>query len=71
MSERFRASQGHLSCVLAVAIVAVFLIPATAGAQAQQAAAGASSCGKSHSLSKSLDFADLHRAQKTLGHKDR
>ena len=27
MSDRFRASQGHLSCVLAVAIVVVFLIP--------------------------------------------
>ena len=71
MSERFRASQGHLNCVLAAAIVAVFLIPATAGAQVQQAAAGASSCGISHSLSKRLDFADLLRAQKTLGHKDR
>ena len=44
MSDRFRASQGHLSCVLAVAIVVVFLIPATAAAQAQQAAAKASSC---------------------------
>ena len=36
---QFRASQGHLSCVLAVVIVVVLLIPATAAAQAQQAAA--------------------------------
>ena len=69
MSDRFRASQGHFGCVLAVAIVVVFLIPATAAAQAQQAAAGASSCGTSHRLS--VDFADLLRAQNTLGHKDR
>ena len=39
MSDRFRASQGHLGCVLTVAIVVMFLIPATA-AHAQQAAAG-------------------------------
>ena len=74
MSDQFRASQGNLSCVLAVAIVVVLLIPATAGAQArqaQQAAAKASSCAGSHTLSKCVDFADLHRAQKTLGHKDR
>ena len=51
-------------------IAVVLLIPAAA-AQAQQAAAGASSCSNSHTLSKSVDFADLHRAQKTLGHKDR
>ena len=47
------------------------LIPATAAAQAQEAAAKASSCAESHTLSKRVDFADLHRAQKTLGHKDR
>ena len=39
MSDRFRASQGHLGCVLAVVIVVVFLILATAAAQAQEAAA--------------------------------
>ena len=71
MSDRFRASQGHLSCVLAVATLFVFLIPATAGVQAQEAAAKGSSCAQSPTLSKSLDFADLHRAQKALGHKDR
>src|SRR5687768_15886744 len=69
MSDRFRASQGPRGCVLTVAIVVMSLIPATA-AHAQQAAAGAS-CSNSPSLSKSLDFADLHRAQKTLGHRDR
>jgi hypothetical protein len=69
MSDRFRASQGHLGCFLTVAIVVMSLIPATA-AHAQQAAAGAS-CAQGPTLSKSLDFADLHRAQKTLGHKDR
>ena len=51
--------------------VFVFLIPATAAAQTQEAAAKASSCKKSHTLSTCVDFADLHRAQKTLGHKDR
>jgi hypothetical protein len=70
MSERYRASQGHLSCVLAVALVVVFLIPATAGAQVPQGAANTSSCAESHILSKRVTFADLHRAQKTLGHKD-
>ena len=67
---QFRTSQGHLSCLPAVVIAVVLLIPAAA-AQAQQAAAGASSCSTSHSLSKSVDFADLLRAQNTLGHKDR
>ncbi len=67
---QFRASQGHLSCLPAVLIAVVLLIPAAA-AQAQQAAAGASSCSTGHSLAKSVDFADLLRAQKTLGHKDR
>ena len=66
---QFRTSQGHLSCLPAVVIAVVLLIPAAA-AQAQQAAAVASSCGTSHSLSKSVDFADLLRAQKILGHKD-
>ena len=70
MSDRFRASQGHLGCVLTVASVVMFLIPAIAAAQAQEAAAQRSSCVKSHTLSKCVDFADLHRAQKTLGHKD-
>jgi hypothetical protein len=71
MSIRFRASQVHRGCVLAVAIVVVSLIPATAAAQAPDDAATRSSCTKSHTLSKRVDFADLHRAQKTLGHKDR
>jgi hypothetical protein len=70
MGNRFRAAQGHLSCVLAGAIV-VFLVPVTAAAQAREDAATRSSCTKSHTLSKRVDFADLHRAQKTLGHKDR
>ena len=71
MSNRSRAPQGYFGCVLAVAIVAMSLIPATAAAQTQEAEAKASSCKKSHTLSKCVDFADLHRAQKTLGHKDR
>ena len=71
MSRRFRASLGHLSCVLAVVIVVVLLIPATAAAQTQEAAAEASSCSKATPCPTSVDFADLHRAQKTLGHKDR
>ena len=70
MTDRFRASQGHLSCLPAVVIAVVLLIPAAA-AQAQQAAAGASLCSNSHNLSKRVDFADLLRAQKILGHKDR
>ena len=57
--------------LLAVVIMVVLLIPATAGAQAQQAAARASTCTKSDTLSKGVDFADLHRAQRILGHKDR
>jgi hypothetical protein len=71
MGNRFRAAQGHLSCVLAGAIVVVFLSPVTAAAQVREDAAARSSCTKSHTLSKRVDFADLHRAQKTLGHKDR
>lgn len=67
---QFPAPQGHLSCLPAVVIAVVLLISA-ATAHAQQTAAGASSCGNSHSLSTSVDFADLLRAQKTLGHKDR
>ena len=71
MSNRFRASLGHRGCVLAVAIVVVFLIPVGAAAQAREDAATRSSCTKSHTLSKRVGFADLHRAQQTLGHKDR
>ena len=71
MSDRFRASPRHLSGLLAVVIVVALLLPATTGAQAQQAAANASSCAESHVLSERVTFADLHRAQKILGHKDR
>ena len=71
MGNRLRASQGHLSCVLAGAIVVVFLVPVTAAAQAREDAATGSSCTKSHTLSTRVDFADLRRAQKTLRHKDR
>ena len=55
----------------AVAITVVSSIPATAGAQAQQAAAKASKCTKSDTLSKGVDFADLQRARRILGYKDR
>jgi hypothetical protein len=51
--------------------VIVLLIPATAAVQAQEAAAKASSCKHSQSLITCVGFADLHRARKTLGHKDR
>ena len=71
MSNRFRASLVHPGCVLAVAIVVAFAFPATAAAQAAEDAATRSSCTRSHTLSTSVDFADLLRAQKTLGHKDR
>jgi hypothetical protein len=71
MGNRFRASLGHRGCVLAVATVVVFLVPVTAAGQVREDAATNSSCTKSHTLSKSVDFADLHRAQKTLGHKYR
>jgi hypothetical protein len=71
MCDRFRASQGYLGWVLAVAIAFMSLIPATSAAQAQQAAAEGAACAQSPTLSKSVDFADLHRAQKILGHKDR
>ena len=57
--------------LLAVVIVVVLLIPATADAQAQQAVARASRCTKSDTLSKGVDFADLHRAQKKHQYKDR
>jgi hypothetical protein len=60
MFDRFRAS-----------IVVVMLFAATTAAQTRQAAAQAPSCGNSHRLSESLDFADLHRARKALAHKDR
>jgi len=59
MCDRFRAS-----------IVVVMLVAATTAAQAQQAAAQAPSCASSHTLAESVDFADLHRAQKSLAHKD-
>ena len=49
-------------------IVIVLLIPATA--QTQGAAANASSCKQSQTLSACVEFAGLHRAQKILGHKD-
>jgi len=70
MSNQVLASRANRSCVLAVAIVVVFLIPATAAAQAHEAVAKGASCATSHTLAKCVDFADLHRAQKTLGHKD-
>jgi hypothetical protein len=70
MINRFRAS-GHRNGVLAVATVVALLIAATAGAQAPQAAAVASSCAGSHILSKRVTFADPDRAQKILGHQDR
>ena len=68
MSNRF-APMGHLRCVLTVVIAVVLLIHSPA-AQAQEAAANASSCTDSRILSKRVTFADLLRAQKTLGHKD-
>jgi hypothetical protein len=71
MGNRFRASLGHRGCVLAVATVVVFLVPVTAAGQVREDAATNSSCTKSDTLSKRVDFADLHRAQKTLGHKYR
>lgn len=71
MSDRFRTAHGNLSCVLVVAIVVVLLFPAMAAAQAQEAAANGASCAQGRSLSKRVDFADLHGAHKTLGHKDR
>ena len=70
MSDRFRPSQGHLSCLSAAVIAVVFLISAAA-AQAQETAAQGSSCAVSPTLSRSVEFADFQRAQKTLGHKDR
>jgi hypothetical protein len=70
MIHGFRASR-HLSGIPAVVTVVVWLIPATAGAQAREAAADASSCAGSHSLLQRVTFADLHQAQKILGHKDR
>ena len=71
MSDRFRAPQGHVSGLLLLASVVLLLIPATAAAQTAGATAKGSSCKKSHTLSACVDFADLHRAQKILGHKDR
>ena len=71
MSHRFGAPLGHLRCVLAVVIGIVLLIPATAAVQAQEAAAQASSCNQSQTLITCVGFADLHRARKALGRKDR
>ena len=59
MADRFRAS-----------IVVVMLFTAITAAQAEQAAAQAPSCAGGHTLAESVDFADLHRAQKSLAHKD-
>ena len=70
MSNPARSSQAHHGCVLAIAIVVMSLIPGTAAAQTPEGAAERSSCTGSHTRSLSVDFADLHRAQKTLGHKD-
>ena len=53
--------------LLAAVMAVVLLIPATAAAQAQPA----SRCSKNDTLSKGVDFADLHRAQRILGQKDR
>jgi len=47
------------------------VIVGSEGAVSQEAAAKASSCNEGHTLSACLDFADLHRAQKIRGHKDR
>ena len=59
MFHRFRAS-----------ILVVMLFAATTAAQAQPAASQAPSCASSPTLAESVDFADLHRAQKSLAHKD-
>ena len=71
MSNRLGAPLAHVSCVLAVVIVVVLLIPGTTPVQAQEAAAKASSCNESQTLATCVGFADLPRARKTLGHKDR
>jgi hypothetical protein len=71
MRDRFRAPHGHVGSLLSAAFVIGVLIPAVAAAQTQEAAAKASSCNESQTLSACVDFADLHRAQKILGHKDR
>jgi hypothetical protein len=55
----------------AVAIVVVLLIPTTAAAQAEQVTAKTSRCTTSDTLSKRVDFANRHRAQRILGYKDR
>ncbi|AMY09557.1 hypothetical protein LuPra_02776 [Luteitalea pratensis] len=67
---QFRAPQARLGLLPATAIAVVLLIPAAA-AQAQEAAAEASSCAEGPTLSKRVEFADLHGAENTLGHKDR
>jgi hypothetical protein len=69
MSQRFRTPLGHVVCVLPAAIVVLLLFPGTAAVWAQQDAK-ASSCDTSQTLSKSVDFADLHSARKSLGQKD-
>jgi hypothetical protein len=47
------------------------LIPATATAQAQEAAPHGISCDGGRTLARTLDFADLHSAQHALGLRDR
>jgi hypothetical protein len=71
MTSRFRSSRGHLGCGLMVALVTVLLVPAAPAAQEQPAAAKTSSCTNSPTLAESVDFMDLHRAEKILAHKDR
>ena len=71
MSDRFRASQGHLGGVLAVAIVVVFLIPATPPLRHRRLRQRGLRAPRATPYPSAWTFADLHRAQKTLGHKDR
>ena len=70
MISRFPTS-GRRNGGLAVATLVALLIPTTTAAQTQQAATNASLCAGSHILSNRVTFADLDRAQKILGHKDR
>ena len=70
MTHRFRRSKRYLGCVLPLAIVAVALIPGTAAGQVHPAVANVPSCVNSRTLSGSVNFADLHRAQTLLAHKD-
>ena len=71
MTHRFRMSKRYLGCVLPLAIVAVALIPGTAAGQVHPAVANVPSCVNSRTLSGSVNFADLHRAQTLLAHRDR